>query len=424
VGKVSKLLTGGETRDFAADSTSSMPALVGPPGALDLGGATPRRGWNSIVASAVGVLASGDDDLSPVQTQHAQPPASQLFSGEHTAYSAVPAAYGSAPVPQQRVQPQTPIAAAAFTASTSTPASSDVHKLRATDASSRGALGGDGRKPGASAAAASARRDSSASPRRRENGGAEHGSSGTWGTLLRSTVGEKLRSMVGAPKQASMGVENKFYFNEKLGRWVVEGEENAVEAEPPLAPPPISDAFSDAPAMSESHAGLHAAPANVGPAALPEVGVPTSAPLASDAPSRNAAAGAKMPPRAPVSGATVSFPAARVGAGAGAGAGNSSSSSSTAAGNRYSARPRTGARSRYVDTFGNQDAHAAVPSLAVLPPSLAATASSGNVGGGGGVGVGNGVGNGGAVPFRGDNPRGPPLPPTLSAAAQPRAQPK
>ena len=35
-----------------------------------------------------------------------------------------------------------------------------------------------------------------------------------------------------------MGDQNKFYFDEKLGRWVEEGAP-AVEAEAPLAPPPI-----------------------------------------------------------------------------------------------------------------------------------------------------------------------------------------
>ncbi len=39
-------------------------------------------------------------------------------------------------------------------------------------------------------------------------------------------------------QEAKLGDQNKFYFDEKLGRWVEEGGP-APEAEAPLAPPPI-----------------------------------------------------------------------------------------------------------------------------------------------------------------------------------------
>ncbi|GJQ14063.1 hypothetical protein GpartN1_g5854.t1 [Galdieria partita] len=50
---------------------------------------------------------------------------------------------------------------------------------------------------------------------------------------LSSFLMEKLTKIAG-PKQANLGKENKFYYDEKLGRWVCEGgEENNEEAPPP-----------------------------------------------------------------------------------------------------------------------------------------------------------------------------------------------
>ncbi|KAA8497969.1 hypothetical protein FVE85_5554 [Porphyridium purpureum] len=54
--------------------------------------------------------------------------------------------------------------------------------------------------------------------------------------------GEKIRSLVGAPKRAHMGVRNDFYWNDKLQRYVVRGEEEQVEAESVIPPPPMAGA--------------------------------------------------------------------------------------------------------------------------------------------------------------------------------------
>ena len=63
-------------------------------------------------------------------------------------------------------------------------------------------------------------------------------------------------------QEAKLGDQNKFYFDEKLGRWVEEGAP-AAEAEAPLAPPPI---LSSANASSST---LHPTP-NPNPRANPD----------------------------------------------------------------------------------------------------------------------------------------------------------
>ncbi|KAK6803058.1 hypothetical protein RDI58_000842 [Solanum bulbocastanum] len=57
--------------------------------------------------------------------------------------------------------------------------------------------------------------------------------------LLQKTVGLVLK-----PCQAKLGDSNKFYYDEKLKRWVEEGAELPA-AEPPLAPPPTAPAFQN-----------------------------------------------------------------------------------------------------------------------------------------------------------------------------------
>lgn len=58
--------------------------------------------------------------------------------------------------------------------------------------------------------------------------------------IFQKTVGLVLRSR--ADRQAKLGEKNKFYYDEKLKRWVEEGAEPPAE-EPALAPPPTTAAF-------------------------------------------------------------------------------------------------------------------------------------------------------------------------------------
>ncbi|CAN4077338.1 unnamed protein product [Withania somnifera] len=60
--------------------------------------------------------------------------------------------------------------------------------------------------------------------------------------LLQKTVGLVLKPRQG--RQAKLGDTNKFYYDEKLKRWVEEGAE-LTAAEPPLAPPPTTAAFQN-----------------------------------------------------------------------------------------------------------------------------------------------------------------------------------
>jgi len=268
--------------------------------------------WDSLVASAVGVLTSGDDDLSPVQSRHEAQHAgsSTMYLNPSAAQSR--AAHGGGGAPQmfghdaQTSQERSVPARSDGALSSLAPGGSEFQEFPASDSGSEG----KDRKDASSRSAAQAGAKSGAS-----NGDA-NSSGARWGTLLRSTVGDTLRTMVGGPKQASMGVENKFYFNEKLNRWVVEGEEDAAEAEATIAPPPIGDSFSSA---SDTN--------------LPSSGTSAEEPATTTA--------APFPP--------------------------------STAGNRYSARGRAGTRSRYVDTFGNKDSQKPpmLPgALDVLPPGL------------------------------------------------------
>uniref|UniRef100_A0A7C9EVL2 Protein transport protein sec16 n=1 Tax=Opuntia streptacantha TaxID=393608 RepID=A0A7C9EVL2_OPUST len=60
--------------------------------------------------------------------------------------------------------------------------------------------------------------------------------------IFQKTVGLVLRSR--SDRQAKLGEKNKFYYDEKLKRWVEEGAEPPAE-EPALAPPPTTAAFMD-----------------------------------------------------------------------------------------------------------------------------------------------------------------------------------
>ncbi|KAJ4727188.1 Protein transport protein sec16 [Melia azedarach] len=122
--------------------------------------------------------------------------------------------------------------------------------------------------------------------------------------LFQKTVGLVLRAR--PDKQAKLGEKNKFYYDEKLKRWVEEGAEPLAE-EPVLAPPPTLAAFQNvAPNSNENDAP------NFGSFHISsEPG--THTPITSDRSSG-------IPPIPPSS-------------------------------NQFSARGRTGVRSRYVDTF-------------------------------------------------------------------------
>lgn len=71
-------------------------------------------------------------------------------------------------------------------------------------------------------------------------------------------------SAAGASKKASLGEENKFFFDKSKGRWVMEGQEELAEPPPPAAPPTSFGTGAATGAMGA------AAP---GPGVLPGAGV-------------------------------------------------------------------------------------------------------------------------------------------------------
>ncbi|CAN4077335.1 unnamed protein product [Withania somnifera] len=123
--------------------------------------------------------------------------------------------------------------------------------------------------------------------------------------LLQKTVGLVLKPRLG--RQAKLGDTNKFYYDEKLKRWVEEGAKLPA-VEPPLAPPPTTAAFQNGSPDYNVNSVLknESSICNNG---FAEMKSPTSADN-----------GARVPPLPPSS-------------------------------NQFSARGRMGVRSRYVDTF-------------------------------------------------------------------------
>ncbi|KAJ1257535.1 hypothetical protein BS78_10G003600 [Paspalum vaginatum] len=129
------------------------------------------------------------------------------------------------------------------------------------------------------------------------------GSGGSrFGWLVQKTMGLVSKSH----RQAKLGEQNKFYYDEKLKRWVEEGAEVPAE-EPPLPPPPTKMSFQN----SVPDSNLNGPPVSGSYAANGFVEAKTSNPLE---PSPG------MPPMPPTQ-------------------------------NQFSARGRMGVRSRYVDTF-------------------------------------------------------------------------
>ncbi|PSS11536.1 Protein transport protein like [Actinidia chinensis var. chinensis] len=144
--------------------------------------------------------------------------------------------------------------------------------------------------------------------------------------LLQKTVGLVLKPR--QEKQAKLGEKNRFYYDEKLKRWVEEGAEPpAEEAAPP--PPPTTAAFQNG--MSDYN--LNSALKSNGPYSngSPDFKSPT--------PSDNSSG---IPPIPPAS-------------------------------NQFSARGRMGVRSRYVDTFnkggGNPTSLFQSPSVSSIKPA-------------------------------------------------------
>ncbi|KAK9716370.1 hypothetical protein RND81_06G228800 [Saponaria officinalis] len=145
-------------------------------------------------------------------------------------------------------------------------------------------------------------------------------------SILQKTVGLVLKPRQG--REAKLGDTNKFYYDEKLKRWVEEGAAPPA-AEPALAPPPTTTAFQ--PEKSENHSmnAFNSALSSSGSSPEPASSTLTGSNLGSPA----------FPPSS----------------------------------NQFSARGRMGVRSRYVDTF-NKGGHASpnvfqAPSIPSSKPS-------------------------------------------------------
>ncbi|WVZ78263.1 hypothetical protein U9M48_026004 [Paspalum notatum var. saurae] len=135
---------------------------------------------------------------------------------------------------------------------------------------------------------------------------------GWLGSTLQKTMGLVSKSH----RQAKLGDQNKFYYDEKLKRWVEEGAVVPAE-EPPLPPPPTKPSFQN---------GMPDHKLN-GPIS----GSHTPNGIAEWKSSNSSEQGMGMPPIPPSQ-------------------------------NQFSARGRMGVRSRYVDTFNKSGASGAVPS--------------------------------------------------------------
>ncbi|GAQ78521.1 hypothetical protein KFL_000140410 [Klebsormidium nitens] len=150
-------------------------------------------------------------------------------------------------------------------------------------------------------------------------GGFLRAGSGIWGGLKNS-----LSSVVpvggGSGNQAKLGDKNKFYYDEKRKKWVLEGEPEP-EEEAPLPPPPTAFGSGGPNAGSVDSAK---APPGAGASSQPPPGVAGQPPASQGGTAPLAAGGLAPPPAVP----------------------------------NFSARGRTGVRSRYVDTFNKGGAAA------------------------------------------------------------------
>jgi hypothetical protein len=167
-------------------------------------------------------------------------------------------------------------------------------------------------------------------------GGFLRASSGIWGGLKNS-----LSSVVpgggGSGNQAKLGDKNKFYYDEKKKKWVLEGEPEA-EEEAPLPPPPMTGNFLAGGAANTS--------SSVGPSNPPGASTSSQAPPGPPA----VPGGAGQPPSSQGGALPLGGPA-------------------PPPVSSFSARGRTGVRSRYVDTFNKGGAAAAGPAKALALPA-------------------------------------------------------
>ncbi|XP_004511687.1 protein transport protein SEC16B homolog [Cicer arietinum] len=149
--------------------------------------------------------------------------------------------------------------------------------------------------------------------------------------LLQKTVGLVLGPRSG--KQAKLGEKNKFYYDEKLKRWVEEGAEVPAEEAALPPPPPTTAAFQN----GSTEYNLKSALQTEGSSLNEFSSTRTSSPEPSPG----------MPPIPPSS-------------------------------NQFSARSRLGVRSRYVDTFNQNGGNSAnlfhSPSVPPVKPALPANA--------------------------------------------------
>ncbi|KAK7406260.1 hypothetical protein VNO78_07883 [Psophocarpus tetragonolobus] len=148
--------------------------------------------------------------------------------------------------------------------------------------------------------------------------------------LLQKTVGLVLKPRSG--RQAKLGEKNKFYYDEKLKRWVEEGAELPAE-EAALPPPPTTASFQN----GSTEYNLRSALKNESSHPIEGSNIRTSSPELSPG----------MPPIPPST-------------------------------NQFSARGRLGVRSRYVDTFNQGGGTSAnlfqSPSVPSVKPALAPNA--------------------------------------------------
>ncbi|EEC72304.1 hypothetical protein OsI_05487 [Oryza sativa Indica Group] len=147
---------------------------------------------------------------------------------------------------------------------------------------------------------------------------------GWLGSTLQKTMGFVSKSH----RQAKLGQQNKFYYDEKLKRWVEEGAEIPAE-EPPLPPPPSKPSFQNGVVDYKLNGPMSASHTPNG--------------FMEGKSSTSSEHGSGMPPIPPSQ-------------------------------NQFSARGRMGVRSRYVDTFNKGGGGGAVPSYnkpavaSVTPP--------------------------------------------------------
>ncbi|CAJ1928454.1 unnamed protein product [Sphenostylis stenocarpa] len=149
--------------------------------------------------------------------------------------------------------------------------------------------------------------------------------------ILQKTVGLVLKPRAG--KQAKLGEKNKFYYDEKLKRWVEEGAELPAEEAALPPPPPTTAAFQN----GSTEYNLKSALKTESSPPIEGSNIRTSSPERSPG----------MPPIPPTS-------------------------------NQFSARGRLGVRSRYVDTFNQGGGTSAnlfqSPSVPFVKPAPAANA--------------------------------------------------